>query len=316
MSGGSSLARVDPELRAILAQLPNLSGLSDSTLAAMRARLTGTVQSLDADHSVEVRWIEVAGAPGAPAVPALLYRPRGALSAVPAILNIHGGGYVAGDAWRDHATMLSLAADLRCAVLSIDYRLAPENPYPAPLDDAETALAWLHGEAAAIGIDPERIAVRGVSAGGGLAAGLALRAARRGDLPIALLMLVYPMLDDRTGPIAGCGEHVWTASANAYGWASYLGSAADDPPDEAVPARTTEPALLPSTFLATGAIDLFAAENVALAGRLIAAGVATEFHVYPGAYHGFNLVPGARVADAFARDCRAALSRAFEKEEA
>lgn len=309
------LQLVDPDLRDILSQLPNFDAISLATLADARAGLAVEPQPLDDDGDVAVTLVEVPGWAGGPAVPALLYRPRGEGSVLPALLHIHGGGYVAGDIWREHAAMLAACAEHRCVVLSIDYRLAPETPWPGPSDDCLAALTWLHQQAGPLNIDRQRIAVRGVSAGGGLATGLALRAAQADDLPIALLVLIYPMLDDRTGAAPHVGQHVWTANANRFGWSSYLGDVAGDPPPAAAPARIADVGVLPPTFMALGAIDLFAAENLAFASRLIAAGVQTELHVYPGAYHGFNLVPGARCAAALSRDTANALSRAFEETE-
>lgn len=304
---------VDPELRGVLGLLPNFDSLSLATLPDVRTGLLGERLPLTDDGDVSVTQIEVPGWDGGPAVPALLYRPRGETGTLPALLHIHGGGYVVGDIWREHPAMLADCAQQRCLILSIDYRLAPETPWPGPSDDCLAALTWLHQQAEDLHIDTRRIVVRGVSAGGGLATGLALRAAQAGNLPIALLMLIYPMLDDRTVASPFVGDHVWTANANRFAWNSYLGEVAGDPPPAAAPARIEDVSVFPPTFLGTGAIDLFAAENLAFASRLIAAGVPTELHVYPGAYHGFNLVPRARCAQAFSRDAAAALSRAFEE---
>lgn len=307
------IERVDPELRAVLAALPDLGGLSVERLPQVRDVLQGG--ALEPVPGVPFERVRLPGlGEGDPDVPAILYRPDGLAAPAPALLNIHGGGYVAGDAAREHRAMGALAAALGCVILAVDYRLAPECPYPAALDDCDAALAWLHDQAGGLGIDPARIGVRGVSAGGGLAAGLALRRTRARGPQIRLLALLYPMLDDRTPASPVCGQHVWTADANAFGWRSYLGKAAASPPDEAVPARAADLAAYPPTFIAVGAIDLFAGECLDFAARLLAHGVATELHLYPGAYHGFNLVGGARVAAAYERDQRDALARAFEEE--
>lgn len=301
---------VDPDLRSVIPLLPNFDTVNRDNLADFRALLKGEAVEPGLHGTVRV---EVMAVPGDPAVPALLYRPvgEGGGAGRPAILNIHGGGFVCGDAAREHTAMLELAAALDCVILSLDYRLAPEHPWPAPTDDCAAGLAWLHGSARTLGIDPARIAVRGVSAGGGLAAGLALRARARADLPICFLLLVYPMLDDRTAGTPHCGQYVWTAAANRFGWASFLGEHAANPPAEAVPARAQDLAGYPPTFIGVGDIDLFAAENLAFAQALMAAGVPVELHLYPGAYHGFALIGFAPVAQAFERECRAALTRAF-----
>ena len=203
--------------------------------------------------------------------------------------------------------MRALVAQLGCIALSVDYRLAPEAPYPAALNDCRAALAALH---AMPQVDPARIAVRGVSAGGGLALGLGLMARDARAQPIAHLHLIYPMLDDRTERNFRPRHFVWNAAANRFGWGALLaGQDRANPPAYAAPARARDYAGLPPVFLAVGSIDLFAPENLTAATRMIADGVAVELHLYPGAYHGFNLVADSRVAQAFARDSLAAIER-------
>ncbi len=316
MSARDPLAQVDPDLRAFVSLLPDLSNLSDASLSAVRAALAGVPAVLGIDAAgVTVRRIDIPALNGAPAVPALLYEPPAgarAGGARPAILDLHGGGYVAGTAQREDATLRRLSAELGIVGLAPDYRLAPEHPHPAGLDDSAAALAWLHAQAPALSLDPARIAVRGVSAGGGLAAGLALRNHDEGAPRIAHLQLLFPMLDDRTGEHPFNGRHVWTASANRYGWSSLLRVHDRVAPSPcAVPGRAPDVSGLPPTFLALGAIDLFASEDLDFARRLVDTGVALELHVYPGAYHAFNLVAGARCARALARDETEALRRAL-----
>ena len=307
------LAAVDPELRPTLAVMPDLDQLSHATLPAIRTMLQGTPVTLGATGSVTVSRVAIPSMDGAAAVSALLYQPlNGSGVPVPALLNIHGGGFVAGSAQREHAAMCILASELGCVVLSPDYRLAPEFPFPAALEDCRTSLAWLYREAAALNIDDHRIAARGVSAGGGLALGLALQMRDDNAPSVCFLSLVYPMLDDRTGPHSVAGRYVWTANANRFGWDSYLGGQNRSSPSfYAVPGRATDFAGMPSIFLAVGAIDLFAAETLSLAIKLIDAGVPTELHIYPGAYHGFNLVANSRATHAFIRDSGAAFKRAL-----
>lgn len=307
-TSNEGIGNVDPDLLAVIPLLPDFDLLHAGTVADFRALLAGNVVEPGLDGEVEVRQIEV---PGSPPVPALLYLPRGGGALRPAILNIHGGGFVCGDAARENASMVALAQDLDCVILSLDYRLAPEHPFPAAADDCLAGLEWLHASAVELGIDSARIAVRGVSAGGGLAAGLGLRVRGRADLPICYMLLVYPMLDDRTEGDEWSGRIVWTAGANRFGWASFLGAHAAQPPIEAVPGRAEDLSGFPPTFLAIGDIDLFARENLDFARRLMAAGIPVELHVYPGAYHGFVLIAAARASQAFERDCRAALGRAF-----
>jgi acetyl esterase/lipase len=236
------------------------------------------------------------------------------------VLHIHGGGYVLGSARSSDATNRALVAELNCAVFSVEYRLAPETPYPGPLEDCYAALAWLHAHAGDLRINTTRIGVAGESAGGGLAAALALLARDRGKLPVAFQHLIYPMIDDRTGaPGSTCenafvGHHVWTRTQNVFGWTALLGTApggADVSP-YAAPARAINLEGLPPAFIAVGALDLFLEEDLAYAQRLARAGVPIELHVYPGAFHAFNMPPHtARVAQSAVRHSREALRKAL-----
>ncbi|MFW2829260.1 alpha/beta hydrolase [Sphingomonas sp. ID0503] len=310
MTDASALALVADDLKDTLLALPDLGALDAEGLPGVRAMIAGTPPVLGLSDGVELAEVSIPGADGGQ-VPALLYRPADRGGAAPALLNIHGGGYVAGTAQREDATARLFARALQCVVLSPDYRLAPEHPYPAALHDCQAALRWLRESGF---VDPTRIAMRGVSAGGGLALGLALLERDEGAPPISHLHLLYPMLDDRTGEHPHNGRYVWNAAANRFGWASLLaGQDRAAPPPYAVPGRAADVSGLPPVFLAVGAIDLFADEALALASRLMAAGVPVEMHLYPGAYHGFNLVEGSASATALHRDGLAALARAFEE---
>jgi acetyl esterase/lipase len=201
----------------------------------------------------------------------------------------------------------------------VDYRLAPETPHPGPVEDCYAALKWLYTHADELGVDPKRIAIGGASAGGGLAAALGLLTRDRGEVPLVFQLLIYPMLDDRTvtttDPHPYTGEFIWTAEANRFGWRSLLGQEPGGPDVSpyAAAARAESLAGLPSTFISVGALDLFLEEDIEYARRLIRAGVPTELHVYPGAYHGFNLTADAQVSQVAARDQLAALKRALIK---
>jgi len=299
---------IDPELRPALALLPDLSALSLAGLPTIREILART-PVLGPPVGLMVEEISIPSSNGAPACRGLLHRPA---SAGPhaAILNLHGGGFVAGTAQREDGAMRTLASALDAVILTIDYRLAPETPYPGALHDAVTALLWLHDQADRLAIDASRIAVRGVSAGGGLAAGLALHARDHKGPRIAFLSLVYPMLDDRTGPHPVAGKFVWPVATNRFAWTSYL-DGIDPVPIYAAPGRAQDLGGLPPTFIATGAIDLFADEDIKFAQLLMRAGVPTELHVYPGAYHGFTLIGTATVAQRFERDSVEAFERAL-----
>ena len=194
----------------------------------------------------------------------------------------------------------------------MDYRLAPEHPIPAPLDDCYAALKWLHEQADEMGIDRGRIGIGGESAGGGLAAALAIKARDAGQYAICHQHLTYPMLDNLTGTEsqpgdAYVGEFIWTRERNQFGWASFLGDAAHEAPQ--VPARVVSYAGLPHTWMMTASLDLFRDENFAYAQNLLAAGVSTELVCYEGACHGFQMIPGTEVGKRYIRDHRAALAR-------
>jgi acetyl esterase/lipase len=224
-----------------------------------------------------------------------LHRPVGVSQPGPALLWIHGGGYVIGSAQQDDARCHRFCRELGITVAAVDYRLAPEHPYPAGLEDCYSALTWLAGLPA---VDSARVAIGGASAGGGLAAALALLARDRGELTPTLQLLSYPMLDDRSGAGPKSPNYrLWSPKSNRFGWKSYLGSA---DPKLAVPARRDDLSGLPPAWIGVGTNDLFHDEDVAYAERLTAAGVPCQVEVVPGAFHGFDLVvPKAAVSKAF-----------------
>lgn len=224
-----------------------------------------------------------------------VYRPTGVTEPGPALLWIHGGGYVIGNAKQDDRLCMRFCRALGITVASVDYRLAPEHPYPAPLDDCYAALLWLAGLPA---VDPARVAIGGASAGGGLAAALALLARDRGEVAPAFQLLVYPMLDDRSASVAADARHrLWDPRANQFGWTAYLG---DADPRTAVPGRRDDLSGLPPAWIGVGTHDLFHDEDLAYAQRLRDAGVPCRVETVPGAFHGFDLVlPKAAVSEQF-----------------
>lgn len=303
---------VDPALLPGLDVMPALDLTGDS-LPLIRAGMEQMTAMAPEPVGTGVSWQEESIQSG---LSVCVYQPSAATGPLPAILQIHGGGYVMGSSRISHLGNMAMAADLEVVIVAVDYRLAPETPAPGSVEDCYAALCWMVAEADRLGLDPQRIAVRGESAGGGLAASLALLARDRRGPMLVHQNLIYPMLDDRT-----ClkqlperlGAFVWTPAANVFGWRSLLGvepgSAAV--PDYAVPARAESLAGLPSTFIAVGALDLFVVENMDYARRLTEADVATELHVYPGAYHGFDVLPESAPAQRMKQDAYAALRRAL-----
>jgi acetyl esterase/lipase len=230
-----------------------------------------------------------------------------------ALLHIHGGGYVMGSPEMDGARNVALVRATGCAILSVDYRLAPEHAHPAGLEDCHAALVWLAGHAKKLGISAERIGVIGESAGGGLAAALALLARDRHSVPLACQVLIYPMLMppalslEATSPNPRTGRYIWTRTSNDYCWSANL---------QGVPAsRTTIAGLapdlsgLPPAFVAVGELDLFVQDDLAYVNRLLAAGCSVEAHLYPGAIHGFDRMVEAAVSVRFTRDLIAFIER-------
>ena len=308
---------VDPELVAMLDASPALT-LTSETLPLIRAEMAA-LAPVDLPDFSEIAVSEhfVPGPEGAPEVRVLVYRPTTTSTPLPALLWIHGGGYVLGSADESDLRVKSTVSAVGCAAVSVDYRLAPETPHPGPVEDCYAALRWLYSHAGELGVDPTRIAIAGPSAGGGLTAGLALLARDRGEVPLVFQLLIFPMLDDRTvtaaEPHPYTGEFVWTPEANRFGWTALLGQEPGGPDISpyAAAARAEHLEGLPPTFISVGTLDLFLEEDLEYARRLIRAGVPTELHVYPGAFHGFHMVADAKVSLSAVRDQLDALRRAF-----
>lgn len=311
----SSRHLVDPELLPLIEAMPTLT-LSAENLGVIReARKAMLAQLPPFPESVAVEERHIPGPEGAPDVRVKLYRKKSGAASRPAILHLHGGGYIMGNP-EFMGPQCALWADaFDAVVIAPAYRLAPETTYPGSIEDAYSVLAWVWQQASALGIDTGRIAVAGESAGGGLAAALALLVRDRDDYRFCHQQLIFPMIDDRTAvrkdlsPIYG--EYVWNNGSNHFGWSSLLGKApgSADVSPYAAAARAEDLSGLPSVFMATGALDLFTEENLDYAKRLMAAGVPVELHVYPGAPHAFMQYPGVAVTKQYTRDAMAALGR-------
>lgn len=304
------MAELDPDIAAVLAQLPDLS-LTRETLPSLRQFFAAAPPSRrETSASVEELFV-----PGSPPVRVLAYRPAEAKVPMRAVVHLHGGGCVMGSPEMADPINRRLADELGCAIFSVDYRLAPEHPFPAAHDDCFLVLNWLRANADALSIDSSRIGAKGESAGGGLAVALAARARDEGG-GLAFLHLESPMLDDRTC-LRECGPHVgkfvWTAASNRFAWKAFLGvdPGSEEIPDYAAAGRIADLGGLPPTYLAVGALDLFLGENLDFVARLARAGVAVEAHIYPGACHGFQTL-GGQVSRAAAQDSHKALRRQLD----
>jgi acetyl esterase/lipase len=289
----------------------NIEALRDIWRVSRQAPLEDSVASAGADLSEH--WVP--GPEGAPAVGVRIYRPSLPSSHLGCIFHIHGGGYIGGDAAGLESVHRAMCQKLNCAIVTVNYRLAPETRFPGSVEDCYAALSWLFSHAKALVIDRNRIGIMGESAGGGLAAALALLVRDRRHFSLAFQHLIYPMLDDRTciskDPHPFTGQICWTPQNNYFGWSALLGKApgSNDVSQYAAPARAENLAGLPPTFIATASLDLFVEENMEYARRLMRQGVPTELHVYPGAFHGFDMHPTATVARAARRDSHSALAR-------
>ena len=288
------VATAAPELRNPQLYMP-LSVRGDVSLRIGRKLMTTRPAERPA-LGVEMRTAELSSTDDRPAVPLVVYEPGDRRVPSGALLWVHGGGLVMGSPATGHELCSRFAAELGILVISVDYRLAPEDPFPAGLDDCFDALTWLHDRSSELCVDTDRIAVGGDSAGGGLAACLAQRAHDRGGPPICFQLLQYPMLDDRTPRSDGHDALVWSAASNRYAWSAYLGHPAGErePPAHAAAARRADLAGLPPAWIGVGDIDLFHDEAIDYARRLADDGVEVELHVEPGMYHAAELfVPDA-----------------------
>ncbi|MEZ5997842.1 MAG: alpha/beta hydrolase [Hyphomonas sp.] len=312
----SSAYLLDPQLKDFFEMMPPLV-LSRDTIVQVRAEREAMAAAAMPPLPPEVTIVQehAPSRDGHPNVRMKIYRTPSDRKDRPAILHLHGGGYVLGSPESMAPQCCAWAKGMDAVVVAPAYRLGPETAFPGNVEDAYAALAWIYKHAAQLGVDTARIAVAGESAGGGLAAALALLVRDRKEFAFCHQQLIFPMIDDRTAVRKDVspmfGEFVWTNEKNHFGWASLLGAepGSDGISPYAAAARADDLSGLPPTFLSTGAMDLFTEENLDYARRLMAAGVPVELHVYPGAPHGFMWVPDARVTKQYARDAWDGLAR-------
>jgi acetyl esterase/lipase len=255
--------------------------------------------------------------PGEGEIRVRIYEPTERSDPLPALVLMHGGGLIMGTLGVSELSSRAIVDAVGCVIVSVDYRLAPEHPHPAPVEDCYAALAWAAANAGALGIDRGRIALGGSSAGGGLAAGTALLARDRGGPPVVFQLLVYPMLDDRDATPSSLEFDAiltWSRRHNRSGWSALLGDRAGTAGVDhyAAPARARDLSGLPPALIQVGELEVFRDEDVDYAARLLAAGVATQLHVYPGAFHAWDSVaPGAPAAVRALQERIEALGRAL-----
>lgn len=305
---------VDPEILPVIEALP-FREFDRETLHLARAESAQNFR-LFGDPAITPVPLTAPRADGS-TIELYLYDPAPEQTNRAALYHIHGGGMILGSAKDMAFGPAGMAAALGIPVISVEYRLAPETPFPGPQQDCLDGLTWMAANAAQLGIDPARIAVIGESAGGGLAAATALMARDTGGPALAAQVLVYPMLDHRTGgedcpwSNRSTGEFIWTRSANRFGWGCLRGDYAADDARKGwfSPTLAEDLSGLPPTLLLTGSLDLFFDEDLDYARRLVDAGVAVELHSYAGAIHGFNVVAEAAVSQAFTRDMISGIAR-------
>lgn len=319
LSSGRSLHLVDPELRDFLILWP-MQHISAENLANARQLLgeivdaqMAALQISNAMRRTKREQREIPGAFGESTIRAIIHYPLGGEAIKPAYFHLHGGGYIMGCPELVEERVVKIAEVNDCVVISPAYRVAPETKFPGAVEDCYAALEWVFQHADELGIDPKRIVIGGESAGGGLAASLALLARDRGKLDVAGQLLVYPMIDDRTGSCVEqsrfSGEYLWTAEFNRFGWSCLLDCepGSDGVSKYAAAAREIDLSGLPPTAIFVGALDLFVNEDIEYAKRLIADGIQTMLKVYPGAYHGFDMAGDTRLGVMFEADYNQAL---------
>jgi acetyl esterase/lipase len=303
----------DPAVREVLESAPALGTVHAGNLDKMRTSRVLLNEGVPLSDEVTRTDVMVPGPGGVGEIRLRVHRRKGLEGPLPCMYWMHGGGYVLGAPEQDDLRFDRWCQRFDMVGVAVQYRLAPEHPYPAGLEDCYAGVKWVKDHGAEIGVDPDRVGIGGPSGGGGMAAALGLVIRDRGEFPIDYQMLIYPMIDDtRTSVTANWDVPVWNPESNEFGWSSYLGYlfGGDDIPAHAAPTRETDLSGLPPTFIMTGSLDGFCDEDIDYAQRLNHCGVAVEFHMYPGAPHGFDGFGGnAPVARQARNDINAWLGR-------
>jgi acetyl esterase len=288
------IMNLDPELAAAVDFLPKLPMGEPAEARAALRQMIADVPRPPLPEGVTTVDRTVPGVDGNE-IPVRVYSPTRDGAAVPAVLYIHGGGFVVGDLDTEHANAMSTADALGVVAVSVDYRLAPEHPFPAGVEDCYSVLTWLAAEADSLGVDPQRIAVFGQSAGGGLAAGLALMACDRGGPALCFQVLGIPELDDRLetpSMVAFTDTPMWNRPSAERSWRYYLGEEPNgDTSVYAAPARAEDLSGLPPAYVSTCEYDPLRDEGMIYALRLLQAGVSVELHQFAGTFHGSTILP-------------------------
>jgi acetyl esterase len=305
----------DPELAVVVAVLPELD-ITD--IPAARAGMLAMREQLppfEAPDSITIHKRTVPGPPGDPDVEVAIFRPTALAANAPAMYWMHGGGFVLGDVDGDMVAPAQFAAELGAVVVSVEYRLAPEHPFPAPVEDCYAGLVWMAGHAGELGFDPGKLAVGGLSAGGGLAAALTLMARDRGGPSLCFQLLDIPDLDDRLATPSMkqfTDTPLWNHRNAVLSWEAYLGPDRGETSPYAAPARAADLSGLPPAYVVTCEFDPLRDEGIEYAQRLMQAGVAAELHHYPGTFHGASGAgAGTAIAARMVNDRLAALGRAY-----
>ena len=311
--------RYDPEFAGLIPSLPVMSNWSDMAVARseMDALLEQAMGAQPEPEGVVHEDLMIPGPEAAPEVRVRVYRPEGSSGSLPGTLYIHGGGFCVGTIEMEHQGAAGAAKQAEAVVVSVDYRLAPEHPFPAGIEDCYAALSWMTGNAGELGIDVDRVAVMGGSAGGGLAAGIALLARDRGGPKLCFQVLNIPELDDRleTASMKQFSDTpMWNRPNAIMSWRHYLGEAlGGDVSDYAAPARAEDLTGLPPAYVSTMEYDPLRDEGIHYALRMLEQGVQVELHQFPGTFHGSSMFANAEVSRRSSDEMMQALRRGLRR---